>query len=113
MRAAVSVLCMILVVALPAGVCWAHGDHVHVMGTVVKIKPDSITIKTISGDEKTVKLLSTTKFLKSNSTSNFSDLKVGDRVVVHAKANGPALEATEVKTGPTSDSSSPRTAHSH
>lgn len=96
MRSAISLICAFV---LMSSIAWAHGDQIHVMGTVSKIEADTITIATTSGGEKTVKLVATTKFLKGQSPATLKDLKVSDRVVVHAKPNGQILEATEVKIG--------------
>jgi hypothetical protein len=40
-----------------------------------------------------------TKYLKSGSTAKLEDVKVGDRVVIHAKKMDDMLHATEVKIG--------------
>jgi hypothetical protein len=40
----------------------AHGDQQHVMGTVTKIDSGSITVKTTTGEVKTVMVLPTTKY---------------------------------------------------
>jgi preprotein translocase subunit YajC len=94
-----TVIHLVCAFVLLSGVGWAHGDQVHVMGTVSKIETDTITVATTAGGEKTVKLVAATKFLKGESPATPKDLKVGDRVVIHAKPNGPVLEATEVKIG--------------
>jgi hypothetical protein len=50
-----------------------------------------------------------TKYLKSGSTAKLEDVKVGDRVVIHAKRMGDMLHATEVKIGAAENES----AHQH
>jgi Domain of unknown function (DUF5666) len=82
----------------------AHGDQQHVMGTVTQIDAGSISVKTTTGDEKVVMVLPTTKFVKGTATVTLQDLRVGDRVVIHAKPEGNMLHATEVKIGETKDS---------
>ncbi len=81
---------------------WAHGDEQHVMGTVTKIDAMSISVKTVEGVVKTVMVMPETKFVKNGSQSKLEDLKAGDRVVIHARAVGEMLHATEVKYGETS-----------
>lgn len=44
-----------------------------------------------------------TKFVKGTSAATLQDVKVGDRVVIHAKPEGSMLQATEVKIGETKD----------
>jgi Domain of unknown function (DUF5666) len=82
----------------------AHGDLLHVMGTVTKIDAGSITVKTTTGEVKTVMVLPTTKFLRGSAAVTAQDVKVGDRVVIHAKPEGEMLHATEVKIGGATDS---------
>ncbi|MFY9789665.1 MAG: hypothetical protein WA474_19635 [Candidatus Sulfotelmatobacter sp.] len=82
----------------------AHGDQQHVMGTVIKIDAGSITVKTTTGEVKTVMVLPTTKFLRGSVAATAQDVKVGDRVVIHAKPEGEMLHATEVKIGEAKDS---------
>jgi hypothetical protein len=77
----------------------AHGDLLHVMGTVTKVDAGSITVKTT-----TVMVLPTTKFLRGSAAVTAQDVKVGDRVVIHAKPEGEMLHATEVKIGEAKDS---------
>ena len=82
----------------------AHGDQQHVMGTVTKIDSGSITVKTTTGEVKTVMVLPTTKFVRGSAAATAQDVKVGDRVVIHAKPEGEMLHATEVKIGEAKDS---------
>jgi len=82
----------------------AHGDQQHVMGTVTKVDAASISVKTTTGEEKVVMILSTTKFVKGTAPATAHDLRVGDRVVIHAKPEGNMLDATEVKISETKDS---------
>jgi Copper binding periplasmic protein CusF len=37
---------------LMSSIAWAHGDRIHVMGTVSKIEADTITIATTSGEKR-------------------------------------------------------------
>ena len=82
----------------------AHGDQQHVMGTVTKVDAASISVKTTTGEEKVVMILSTTKFVKGTAPATAHDLRVGDRVVIHAKPEGNMLDATEVRISETKDS---------
>lgn len=78
----------------------AHGDMVHVMGTVAAISDTEITVDTVKHTKETVMLDSSTKFNKSNAEASLKDLKVGDRVVIHAKEDkSHKLIAAEVKWG--------------
>lgn len=78
---------------------FAHGDQLHVMGTVTQIDATSITVKTTTGEITTVMIVAETKFVKGASTVTQQDVKVGDRVVIHAKPEGNMLHAAEVRIG--------------
>jgi hypothetical protein len=78
---------------------FAHEGGKHFMGQVKSVDPVSLTILTTSKDTVTLKLLPTTKFVKSKQPASVQDLKTGDRVVIHAKQNGEAWEAEEVDFG--------------
>ena len=95
MRSIISTICVLLFLS---ALVFAHGNEKHVMGTVTKIEDGSIVVKTKEGD-KTVMVLPTTKFVKGTATVTQKDVKVGDRVVIHAMPMGDMLHATEVKIG--------------
>ncbi|HZO99803.1 MAG TPA: DUF5666 domain-containing protein [Terriglobia bacterium] len=82
-----------------AVVAWAHGDEQHVMGTVSKIDGTTITVKAPDGTPKTVMVTSDTKYEKAGAAAKLEDLKVGDRVVIHARKMGDMLHATSVRIG--------------
>jgi hypothetical protein len=83
-----------------ANVAFAHEGGKHFMGHVKSVDAASLTIVTTAKDTVTLKLLPTTKFLKSKQPASVQDLKTGEAVVVHAKQNGESWEAEEVDFGP-------------
>ncbi len=78
----------------------AHGKEKHVMGTVTSISDGSITVETTAKKSVTVEVSDKTKFEKSDAAATPKDLKVGDKVVIHADASGDKLVANEVHFGP-------------
>lgn len=94
-------LYVFLAVTLMATVAFAHGDKKHVIGTVEKINPDSVVVKTTAGASVEVKLVATTIYVSHSGSEDkaakLTDLTVGDRVVIHATPKGETLEANEVK----------------
>jgi hypothetical protein len=84
-----------------AGATLAHGDKKHVVGTVEKISSSSVTVKTADGKSVEVKIVVATVFTQHigavDKTAKFTELAAGNRVVIHATANGNALEADEIK----------------
>jgi hypothetical protein len=97
----VRVLIMAICFALAAGSAFAHGDKVHVIGTIDKINPDSVLVKTKEGKSVEVKLTASTVYvLRSNNQdkpAKASDLAVGDLVVIHATPKDSILEGDEIK----------------
>jgi hypothetical protein len=73
----------------------------HVLGTVVKIADQSLSVKVGDGTVKVVLLDEDTRFIKGNTTATARDLVVGSRVVIHARKHGDSLHAVEVKIGTT------------
>jgi len=67
------------------------------MGTVTAVTDTSITVETT--DKKTVQiaLTDTTTFQSGTKPSTKKDLKVGDRVVIHAVSVKGVLQAHEVR----------------
>ncbi len=77
----------------------AHGKEKHVMGTVTNISENSITVETPDKKSISVEVTDKTKFEKSGSPATIKDLKVGDKVVVHADVSDNKLVANEVQFG--------------
>jgi len=92
---------VILSLAIMAAAALAHGDKKHVTGTVEKTSADSITVKTADGKSVEVKVVAATTYLLRSGNvdkpAKFSDVAVGDRVVIHATPKGETLEASEVR----------------
>ena len=80
MRTIVVLLCM-TVVSIPG---FAHGNEQHVMGTAIKVSPESVTVETTTKTTVEVMITSDTTFSKNGVPAAPSDLHVGDRVVIHA-----------------------------
>jgi hypothetical protein len=92
------ILALIAIVWMAAA-AFAHGTDKHVLGTVTKITDTEITVETQSKEVQVVKVTPDTWFVKSGASATLKDLKVGDRVVIHAKPVGSDLIAHEVRFG--------------
>jgi len=99
------VVCSVLILST---VAFAHDNEQHVMGTVTKVDEGSITVKTKAGETKTVMVTPSTKYVKGEVAATQKDLRMGDRVVIHAAPMGDMLHATEVRIG-----STPSPEHQH
>ncbi len=97
MKRTVAIVTLLFAVSLMA---FAHGKEKHVMGKVTNISDTSITVQTTDKKSVTVEVTDKTKFEKSGASATLKDLKVGDKVVVHADVSGDKLIAHEVHSGP-------------
>ena len=85
--------------ALLSGMALAHGALEHVMGTVASVSDSSITVTTTAGKSVEVMLDGKTKYTRANQAMQRSELKPGDRVVIHAEKEGVKLTAETVQIG--------------
>jgi hypothetical protein len=101
------IACLFALVTVTA---FAHGNKVHVSGTIEKISAESVVVKTRDGKSVEVKLVASTVYLSHVADKNakpvdpsedkpakLSDVAIGDLVVIHATPKDNALEADEVK----------------
>jgi hypothetical protein len=99
MKLRLSLLALLL--ALVTGTAFAHGNKVHVKGTVEKINADSVVVKTADGKSVEVKFGGATVFLSRSNNEDkpakAGDLAAGDLVVIHATPKDNVLEADEIK----------------
>jgi len=79
----------------------AHGGLEHVKGTVAKVSDQSVTVTTSAGKTVEVLLDAQTTYARADKPIQKSDLKVGDRVVIHAAEKGTTLTAHTVEVGVT------------
>ena len=79
-RTIAALLCMTVM----SSFCFGHGNEQHVMGTVIKVSEESVTVETNTKATVEVMISSDTKFSKSGAPAAPSDLRIGDRVVIHA-----------------------------
>ncbi len=90
-----------LLFALVTGTAFAHGNKVHVRGTVEKISADSVVVKTADGKSVEVKFAASTVFLSRSNNEDkpakAGDLAPGNLVVIHATRKDNTLEADEIK----------------
>src|SRR4029077_10061041 len=77
---------------------FAHGGFDHVMGTVVKVADNVVTVKTAKGNVD-VKLDDKTELTKNDQKAQLSDLAPGARVVVDIPEGSKDKIAHSVKIG--------------
>jgi hypothetical protein len=92
-------LLLALATLLLSSIAFAHGGLEHVKGTVAKISDQSVTVTTTAGKTVEVLLDDKTTYARADKPIQKSDLKVGDRVVIHAAEKGTTLTAHTVEVG--------------
>jgi hypothetical protein len=110
LSASLLALSVVFVTIIVGGNAFAHGDKVHVSGTVEKISAESVLVRTRDGKSVEVKLVASTVYishvagkaakpgdLAEDKPAKLSDIVVGNLVVIHATPKNNALEADEVK----------------
>jgi cell division protein FtsL len=93
------IILLVAMLVLAAGTAFAHGKEQHVMGKVTAMTDSSITAQTKAKEPVTVYIMAETKYEKSSAAASMKDLKVGDRVVIHARKMGDKFMANEVHFG--------------
>jgi hypothetical protein len=91
----ISLLTLLLVCAAQI---FAHGGFDHVIGTVVKLENNVLTVKTAKGDS-TVKLDAKTEITRNDHAAQAADLKPGVRVVVDIPEGSKTKVAHSIKLG--------------
>ena len=97
----VALLAVVSLALLPT-IATAHGGEEHVTGTVTKISDTSVTVKTTAG--KTVEIgfdAKMTTYERAKQPIQKTDIKVGDRVVIHAMEMNEKMVAHSVEVGTT------------
>ena len=92
-------LLAILTLALLPTIASAHGGEEHVTGTVTAVSDTSVTVKTTAGKAVTVAFDEKSTFTRGDQPMQKSEIKVGDRVVIHAAEVNEKLFAHTVQIG--------------
>src|ERR1700676_796041 len=95
----VAILAIVSLALLPTSAT-APGGEEHVTGTVTKISDTSVTVKTTAG--KTVEVgfdAKMTTYERTKQPIQKTDIKVGDRVVIHAMEVNEKMVAHSVEVG--------------
>ena len=78
---------------------YAHGDHQHVMGRVIKVEATRLQIRTTEGKTVSLRLTDQTKYFRGQTIVRSDAVETGSRVVVDASRDGDRLIAQEVRIG--------------
>jgi Domain of unknown function (DUF5666) len=94
----VAVLAIVSLALLPT-IATAHGGEEHVTGTVTKISDTSVTVNTKAGKTVEVGFDAKTTYARAKQPIQKTDIKVGDRIVIHAMEVNEKLVAHTVEIG--------------
>ena len=92
-------LLAVLCLTLAPIVTFAHGGMEHVQGTVKAVSDTSVTVTTKAGKTEQVALDAKTTYTRASKPIQKADIKVGDRVVIHAEEIDEKLIARTVELG--------------
>jgi len=99
MRKTLTTLLLVLALATP-NAALAHGGSQHLMGTVESLAADQIVVKDRAGQMHHVRLDEKTRYRDTGGgAAEFSEIRPGDRVVVHLGVAADASTALEVRFG--------------
>jgi len=104
---------LVFAIIFAAAFSFAHGGFEHVMGTVSKITPQSVTVTTTDNKTVDVAINAKTTYARGTQKVSATDLKVGDRVVIDATGEAPKLVAASVKIGGAAATSATHDQHTH
>jgi hypothetical protein len=88
---------VLLMTAIYTGSAAAHGDGIHVFGTVAALDNAEIQVLTIEGKTVSVHTVAETKYRNRGRSGGGDVPKVGDRVAVDVTEKDGKLMATEVQ----------------
>jgi hypothetical protein len=94
----ITALALALIMAVVAAPLFAHGGFDHVMGTVLKVAGQVVTVKTTKGNVD-VKLDDKTEYTNNGQAATMADLKTGARVVIDIPEGSKDKIAHSVKIG--------------
>ena len=94
----VALLAIVSLALLPT-IATAHGGEEHVTGTVAKISDTSVTVKTTAGKAVEVGFDAKTTYARGKEPVQKTDIKIGDRIVIHAAEVNEKLVAHTVGIG--------------
>jgi hypothetical protein len=83
LRIQIALLAAVALAFLPTRAT-AHGGEEHVTGTVTSISDTAVTVKTTAGKTVDVGFDAKTTYERAKQPIQKADIKVGDRVVIHA-----------------------------
>ena len=98
LRVRIAIFAIVSLTLLPP-IATAHGGEEHVTGTVTRISDTSVTVKTTAGKTVEVGFDAKTTYARAKRPIQKTDIKAGDRIVIHAAEVNQKLVAHTVEIG--------------
>ena len=73
---------------------FAHGEMRHVLGIVREVGADHVVVETKDGGRESILTNSDTRYFQGDAAAKPDEVKVGDRIVVHATHSDPPTAKT-------------------
>lgn len=96
MKHIMAFILMVMFSTVPSFV-FAHGNALHIMGTVTETTQERIVVTTPKGESVTLMIREKTIFQQDGITTNTARPAVGDRVVSEAEKEADNLVAHEIR----------------
>ncbi len=90
-------LLVLLMTAISYGIATAHGEGMHVFGTITALDTAEIQVRTIEGKTVLIHTVAETKYRNRGRGGGLNVPSVGDRVAVDVTEKDGKLVATEVQ----------------
>jgi len=98
LKVKIAILAIVSLALLPR-IATPHGGEEHVIGAVTKISDTTVTVKTTAGKTIDVGFDEKTTYARAKQPILKTDIKVGDRIVIHAVEVNEKLIAHTVEIG--------------
>lgn len=110
-----ALLALVSAFILMGAVTFAHGDAVHVRGTVTQIDGETVTIQPTGKGAKvmTITVSDHTQIDKAGKVASAKDLKVGDRVAVELPKGKTEAESIKIGAAVAAKPAATSAAHPH
>lgn len=92
----IGILVLLMAVTLP-GIAAAHGEGLHIFGTIIALDRAEIQVLTTEGKTVSIHTVAETKYRNKGKGGGGNVPKVGDRVAVDVTEKDGKLMATEVQ----------------
>ena len=99
---------VVVALALPGSVAFAHGNAEHVRGTVTNVSDTAITVQVSAKQTRTITINAKTMVMKGDAHLSVKDVQVGDRVILDVDKKTSIATEVKLATATASASTAPK-----